>query len=307
MDDARRRRFHLEPFADHLAFERGLSSRTLDAYRRDLGRFLVFLSDCGVAGPAEVTPHHLRDFTYRMKDDGLAPSSIRRAQSALRTYFDFCLSEGLATHDPTERLESPKMWRRLPDVLGRDEVVRLVESPDPEHAMYWRDRAMLEVLYSSGLRVSELTGLAQSAVDFDDEILLVRGKGSKERLVPLGRPASRALRRYLDEVRPRLDRSRGEGRVFLTARGRPLSRQTVWNVVRAAADAAGIERAVSPHTLRHTFATHLLEGGADLPAVQELLGHVDIATTQIYTHVDRGWLSEVHRAHHPRGRASDGE
>lgn len=300
-DDGARRRFHLEPFADHLAFERGLSARTLDAYRRDLGRFLVFLRDCGVSEPREVTAHHLRDFTYRLKDDGLAPTSIRRAQSALRTYFDFCLAEGLADDDPTEHLESPKMWRRLPDVLGRDEVVRLIESPDPEHRMYWRDRAILEVLYSSGLRVSELTGLALSAVDFDDEILLVRGKGSKERLVPLGGPARRAVERYLREIRPELDRGRGEGRVFLTARGRPLSRQTVWNVVKAATEAAGIERAVSPHTLRHTFATHLLEGGADLAAVQELLGHVDIATTQIYTHVDRGWLREVHRAHHPRG------
>lgn len=294
-------RFHLEPFVDHLAFERGLSALTLAAYRRDLGRFLVFLDEAGVRSPAEVTAHHLRDFTYRLKDDGLAPSSIRRAQSTLRTYFAFCLAEGLATADPTEQLQSPKGWRRLPEVLSHDEVVRLIESPDPDAPLHWRDRAMLEVLYASGLRASELTALRLGDVDLDEGVLLVRGKGARERIAPLGGPASRVLRRYLEQVRPTLERGRGEGRVFLTVRGRPLSRQTVWTVVQTAAQAAGIERAISPHTLRHTFATHLLEGGADLVAVQELLGHVDISTTQIYTHVDRGWLREVHRAHHPRG------
>lgn len=301
-DDGVRRHFHLEAFADHLAFERGLAARTLEAYRRDLGRLLVFLQDCGVDDPGQVTPHHLRDFTYHLKDDGLAPTSIRRAQSALRTYFAFCLAEGVVTHDPTEQLESPGTWRRLPDVLRRDEIVRLIEAPDPDSPMYWRDRAILEVLYSSGLRASEVTELPLTGVDLDEAILLVRGKGSKERLVPLGGPAGRVLERYLREVRSGLDRGRGEGRVFLTVRGRPLSRQTVWNVVKAAAEAAGLERAVSPHTLRHTFATHLIEGGADLAAVQELLGHADITTTQIYTHVDLGWLREAHRAHHPRGR-----
>lgn len=303
--DARRRRFHLEAFLDHLAFERGLSARTLEAYRRDLGRFLVFLADRGIDEPGDVDGIHLRDYTYRLKDDGLAPSSIRRAQSTLRTYFAFGLAEGIIDDDPTERLESPRTWRRLPDVLGRDEVVRLIEAPDPDHDLYWRDRAMLEVLYSSGLRVSELAELPLTGVDLDDRVLLVFGKGSKERLVPLGGPAARALDRYLRDVRPALDRGRGTGRVFLTLRGRPVSRQTVWNLVRACARAAGIERRVSPHTLRHTFATHLLEGGADLAAVQELLGHADISTTQIYTHVDRTWLAEVHRAHHPRSAMTD--
>lgn len=300
--DATRRRFHVEPFLDHLAFERGLSARTLEAYGRDLFRFLAYLDDRGVHDLPAVEGTHLREYTYRLKDDGLAPTSIRRAQSTLRTYFAFCLGEGWVADDPTERLESPRTWRRLPDVLGRDEVVRLVEAPDPESGFYWRDRAILEVLYSSGLRVSELADLPLTGVDLDERVLLVYGKGSKERLVPLGGPAARALGRYLRELRPELDggRGQGRGRVFLTARGRPVSRQTVWNLVRAAARTAGIERKVSPHTLRHTFATHLLEGGADLAAVQELLGHADISTTQIYTHVDRRWLAEVHRAHHPR-------
>lgn len=299
-DDAAQRRFHLEPFLDHLAFERGLSARTLEAYGRDLARFLAFLREEGVDEPAAVEGSHLRDYTYRLKDDGLAPTSIRRAQSTLRTYFAFLLGEGIVVDDPTERLESPRTWRRLPDVLSRDEVVRLIEAPNPDGDHYWRDRAMLEVLYSSGLRVSELVDLTLTGVDLEERVLLVHGKGAKERLVPLGGPAARALARYLRDLRPALDRGRGRGRVFLTTRGRPVSRQTVWSLVRNCARAVGIDRKVSPHTLRHTFATHLLEGGADLAAVQELLGHADISTTQIYTHVDRTWLAEVHRAHHPR-------
>ncbi len=295
------RRFHLELFLDHLAFERGLSERTLEAYTRDITRFLAFLTELGVDAPPAITPHHLRDYTYRLKDEGLAPTSIRRAQSALRTYFAFLLGDGILDGDPTERLESPRTWRRLPDVLSRDEVARLVESPDPEGDFYWRDRAILEVLYGSGLRVSELVELLRTGVDLDERMLLVFGKGSKERIVPLGGPAARTLERYLRIVRPGLDRGQTRGRVFLNARGRPLSRQTVWSLVRTAAQAVGIERKVSPHTLRHSFATHLLEGGADLAAVQELLGHADITTTQIYTHVDRAYLNEVHRAHHPRG------
>lgn len=304
-DDATKRRFHLEPFLDHLAFERGLSARTLEAYGRDLVRFLGFLSDRGVDEPQGVDAVDLREYTYRLKDDGLAPTSIRRAQSTLRTYFAFCLGEGLLDDDPTERLESPRTWRRVPDVLSRDEVVALIEAPEADTRLYWRDRAMLEVLYSSGLRVSELAELPLTGVDLDERILLVYGKGAKERLVPLGGPAARAVDRYLRDVRPALDRGRGKGKVFLTTRGRPVSRQTVWNLVKSCARAVGIERSVSPHTLRHTFATHLLEGGADLVAVQELLGHADISTTQIYTHVDRTWLAEVHRAHHPRSGLGD--
>ena len=295
-----RRSFLLEPFLDFLAFERGLSARTLEAYSRDLVRFFVFLTENGVGDPGSVDHHHLRDYTYRLKDDGLAPTSIRRAQSALRTYFAFLVDEGHVAANPTERLESPRTWRKLPDVLSRADVARLVESPDPAAPLHWRDRAILEILYSSGLRVSEVVDLRVGGLDLEEGVLLVRGKGAKERLVPLGLPAARAIERYLRDVRPRISSGKGEGRVFLSVRGRPLSRQTVWSLVAASARAAGIERKVSPHTLRHTFATHLLEGGADLVAVQELLGHVDISTTQIYTHVDRRYLTEVHRAHHPR-------
>jgi integrase/recombinase XerD len=295
------RAFQIEGFVDFLAFERGLSPRTVAAYRRDAGAFLAFLDDRGVSDPSAVTPDHLRDYTFSLKERGLAPTSIRRAQSALRTYFGFLLAEDAVTEDPTERLESPKVGRKLPDVLDRTEAVRLVEAVDPDSVVFWRDRAILEFLYATGVRVSELVGLKLRDLHLDDGFALVFGKGSKERLVPVGRTARSAVERYLSGCRLELDRGRGGGRVFLNQRGRPLTRMTVWNVVRAAAERAGIPGKVSPHTLRHTFATHLLEGGADLAAVQELLGHADIATTQIYTHVDREYLREVHRRFHPRG------
>ena len=293
--------FRLEQFADFLAFERGLSGRTVAAYVRDLRGLAEFLSDREIWGP-EVARHvDLREYVFHLKDRGLAASSIRRVQSSLRTYWAFLLGDGVVEVDPTERLESPRVGRLLPVVLSRDDVGRLLESPDPDHPLHWRDRAVLELLYATGMRVSELAELALTALDREEDVCLVFGKGSKERLVPMGRPAARALARYLRDVRPGLERGRGQGRVFLNARGGPLSRQAVWRMVREACRRAGIEQAVSPHTLRHTFATHLLEGGADLAAVQELLGHADIATTQIYTHLDRQHLKDVHRRYHPRG------
>ena len=295
------RAFRLEQFADYLAFERGLSERTVAAYLRDLRSLADFLSLRGIGAPHTVAHTHLREYAFHLKDRGLAPTSIRRAQSSLRSYWAFLLGEGLVEVDPTERLESPRAWQRLPEVLAREDVERLLEVPDSNHPLHWRDRAILELLYATGMRVSELAELPLTGVDPGAGLCLVFGKGSRERFLPVGRPALRALERYLREVRPQLERGRGEGRVFLNVRGRPLSRQAVWTIVRQGCRRAGIQRKVSPHTLRHTFATHLLEGGADLAAVQELLGHADIATTQIYTHLDREHLRDVHRRYHPRG------
>ncbi len=298
---AEARAFRFEQFQDYLTFERGLSDRTVGAYERDLARWAGFLDERGVRDPGSVTLVHLRDWVFGLKDAGLAPSSIRRAQSAVRTYYAFLLAEGSVTADPTEHLESPKPGRRLPDFLTREETVALLDAPNLDAPLYWRDRAILELLYATGMRVSELAELPLSALDLDEGFLTVFGKGSKERLVPVGAPALRALTRYLREVRPALDRGAGKGRVFLNARGTALSRVAVWTMVKKSARRAGIHRNVSPHTLRHTFATHLLEGGADLAAVQELLGHTDISTTQIYTHVDREYLRDIHRRYHPRG------
>ena len=296
--------FHLDRFRDYLAFERGLSPRTLDAYARDTARLKAFLEARAVRDPGSATAVDLREFTYHLKDDGLAPTSIRRTLSATRTYFGFLLAEGLIEGDPTEQLEPPRIWRRLPDVLGTQDVDRLLEAPDPSDALYWRDRAMLEFAYASGVRVSELTGLKVRDLDLEEGFATVYGKGAKERLVPVGGAAVRALRVYLRDVRPELGRGRGRGKasgeVFLNARGGPLSRMGVWKILRKHVERAGITKRVTPHTLRHTFATHLLEGGADLAAVQEMLGHADISTTQIYTHVDRDYLRDVHRRYHPR-------
>jgi integrase/recombinase XerD len=298
--DELRRAWRLELFLDHLAVERGLSDRTLSAYRGDVVRFVAFARDSGVESPREVDGGDLREFTFSLKDEGLAATTIRRAQSALRTYFGFLLDEGDIEVDPTERLESPRTGRKLPDVLDPAEIERMLGSLDDSKDTWARDRAILEVLYGSGLRVSELTDLPVRSIDLEEQIVLVFGKGSKERLVPLGGAARRSLEVYLRQVRPGLDRGASRGRVFLNARGTPLSRMSVWSIVKDAAERAGITKNVSPHTLRHSFATHLLEGGADLTVVQELLGHADISTTQIYTHVDREYLREVHRSFHPR-------
>lgn len=293
--------FRFEQYMDYLSFERGLSDRTLSAYGRDLRRLFAFLDGLGRLGPEEVTPEDLRQYVFSLKDGDVAPASIRRGLSSIHSYFGFLVEEGILEADPSERLEAPRAWRRLPGVLSVAEVERLLEAPNPDARLYWRDRSILEVLYATGMRVSELVGWKLGDLDLEEGICIVFGKGAKERMVPLGAPARRALRRYLGEVRPQLERGRGQGRVFLNHRGRPLSRVAIWNLVKECAERAGVRQKVSPHTLRHSFATHLLEGGADLAAVQELLGHVDISTTQIYTHIDREYLREIHRTYHPRG------
>jgi integrase/recombinase XerD len=298
--DRTERDFLVPRFLDHLRFERGLSEQTLSAYRHDVIRLAEFLRRRGRAAPGEADTGDLRAFLFELKDLGLAPTSIARNLSAIRTYFGFLLGETLVVADPSERLQTPRAWRGLPDVLSVPEVARLLESPDLSHPLAWRDRAMLEFAYASGVRVSELIDLRLRSLFLEEEFATVFGKGGKERLVPIGRRAVGALSLYLREVRPGLERGRGEGRVFLNARGRPLTRMGVWKILRGHVERAGIAKAVSPHTLRHSFATHLLEGGADLMAVQEMLGHADVSTTQVYTHVDRRYLTEVHRSFHPR-------
>jgi len=294
------RAFRLEQFQDYLIFERGLSKRTLSAYQHDLENCIEFLARQGITDPSRVTPTVLRTWIFSLHEVGLAPSSIRRAQSAVRTFFRFLLAEGWLSVDPTERLESPKIRDRLPEILTKEETQRLLDAPNPQKSLYWRDRSILELLYASGVRVSELVGLLISGLDLDDSFITVFGKGGKERIVPVGVPALLTLKRYLSELRPKLDQAEGRGHVYLNARGRPLTRESVWKLVRDSGRRADINKNVSPHTLRHTFATHLLEGGADLAAVQELLGHVDISSTQIYTHVDREYLRQIHGKYHPR-------
>lgn len=294
------RPFMLERFADHLSVEKGSSPRTTEAYLRDVGRFATFSITKGARTPADASAKILREFVYHLKDIGLTPSSIRRNVSAVRSYFRFMLAEGELVRDPSEKLETPKRWRTLPEVLTVDEAERLVGAPSLDEPLAFRDRAMLELAYGAGLRVSEWINLSTRDVLMDDHLVRVFGKGSKERLVPIGRRAIAATAIYMRELRPRLERGKGKGILFLNARGEPLSRMGAWKILRKYVDIAGITKAVSPHTLRHSFATHLLEGGADLRAVQEMLGHADISTTQIYTHVDREFLRAVHKQYHPR-------
>ena len=300
-DDDVRRAFLLERFVDFLTLEQGAAFRTTDAYGRDVGRFVTYARTKGVREPLGASPRLLREFVYHLKDVGLAPASIRRNVSAVRTYFRFLIAEGHLVSDPSERLDTPKRWLTLPDVLTAEEVQRLLDAVTLDEPMAFRDRAMLELAYGAGLRVSEWISLGIRDVLLEEALLRVFGKGSKERLVPIGRRAIGAVAIYVRELRPRLERGSGKGVLFLNARGTPLTRMGAWKMLRKYVEKAGLEKHVSPHTLRHSFATHLLEGGADLRAVQEMLGHADISTTQIYTHVDREYLRTVHRQFHPRG------
>jgi integrase/recombinase XerD len=295
------RDFGLEGFRDFLALESGNSENTVMAYLRDLQRLAEFAASKGVRDPGQVTRPLLRDFVYLLKDLGLSPATIRREVSAIRTYYGFMVGEGRVASDPSDRLQSPRRGRVLPDILSVREVESLLAAPALDEPLAWRDRALLELGYGAGLRVSEMCGLVTTDLLLAENLVRVFGKGGKERVVPIGRSLIGAVSVYLHQLRPTLDRGRSGGRVLLNARGQPLSRVGAWGVVKRAAKRAGITKRVSPHTLRHSFATHLLEGGADLRAVQEMLGHADLSTTQIYTHVDREYLRSVHKQFHPRG------
>jgi integrase/recombinase XerD len=292
--------FHLERFHDYLALEAGNSGNTVASYLRDVARLADYATGKGCKRPEQLSAAELRDFIYFLKDLGLAPTTIRRQISAIRTYFKFLVGEGIAARDPSERIESPKRWRTLPAVLSTDEIAKLLAAPNTDEPLAVRDRALLELAYATGVRVSELIGIKLQDISFEDRVVRVFGKGSKERLVPFGKTALGVIAMYAREIRPTVDRGEGRGVLFLNARGTPLSRVGAWGIIKAAARRARLSKRVTPHTLRHTFATHLLEGGADLRAVQEMLGHADLATTQIYTHVDRDYLRSVHKSYHPR-------
>jgi integrase/recombinase XerD len=295
------RDFMLDAFRDYLTLEAGHSPNTIVSYLRDLRRLAQFGITKGATGPAGFTRPMLRDFVFLLKDLGLSPATIRRSISSARTYFGFLLGEGALQDDPSDRLETPKRWRTLPDTLGVGEVEAMLAAAATDRPLAWRDRALLELAYGAGLRVSELCGLGLTDLVLEEGLVRVLGKGSKERLVPIGRGVIGIVSVYLHTLRPELDRGHSRGRVLLNVRGAPLSRVGAWGVVKQAAERAGITKRVTPHTLRHSFATHLLEGGADLRAVQEMLGHADLSTTQIYTHVDREYLRSVHKQFHPRG------
>ncbi|MFH0989141.1 MAG: site-specific tyrosine recombinase XerD [bacterium] len=289
-------------YGTHLQVEKGVAQHTLASYRFDLQKYHTFLDSVSITSAQRIKEHHLSDFLKFLFRRHLSQRSIARCISAVRGFHRFLVGEGIHHNDPTEYLDLPKRSRTLPQVLNIVEVDRILNQPDNGKPLGLRDRALLEVLYATGIRVSELITLKQANVLFDDELIIVFGKGSKERMVPIGKSAQEWVKRYQQEVRVSLARKgKSQDVLFLNARGGALSRAAVRDMVDKYAQAAGIEKPVHPHTFRHSFATHLLEGGADLRAVQEMLGHADISTTQIYTHVDREYLKEVHRTFHPRG------
>ena len=283
-----------QSFLDGLAVERGLSANTIEAYRRDLGQHLEFLVSRSIHDPTAVEESHLILYLGRLRRSNLAPSTVMRKVSSLRAFYRALVREEIISSDPTRNLPTPKLLRRLPSVLSVEEVELLLAQPEATQARGLRDRAMLEVLYATGLRVSELVGLNRGDINLEMELIRCVGKGSKERIVPGGQPAVEAVRAYLAARRD------AHPSLFLGNKGKPVTRVAFWRIVQRYARQAGIRNSISPHTLRHSFATHMLEGGADLRAIQELLGHASIVTTQIYTHVSVDRLREVYQAYHPR-------
>ena len=289
----------LRQFLDYLRIEKGLSENTLDSYERDIRQYLDFLADSGDHFPQHDT-HRLSLFFAALKEKGRNSSTIARKVSSIRGFYRFLLQEEEIELDPTVNLTAPRRGSPLPNVLTQEEVCKLVETPNSSRFLGRRDRAMLELLYAAGLRVSELISIRLEDLSFSAATLRCFGKRRKWRLVPVGHYAMDAIKVYIEEERPRLTRGRAVDYLFLTRRGTRFTRMGFWKLLRKYARLSGLAGKVTPHTLRHSFATHLLEGGADLRVVQELLGHQSIATTQIYTRVDVEHLREVHRLYHPR-------
>jgi integrase/recombinase XerD len=287
-------------FLNYLTVEAGLSSNTTLAYGRDLMGFLVFCQEAQIDKLEGVSLLTIRDYMEALSEQGRSENTIKRFWVAVRMLLRYGKLNGWVQDDYSSQMDTPKIWQRLPRICSRDQVMNLIQSPCEEDAYCLRDRALLELLYATGMRASEVAGLTLQDLNLKIGYLRCFGKGSRERVVPLGRAAIAAVQIYLNDQRPELLGPKSEGYVLLSRTGRPLGRIEIWRLVKKYAVRAGMPRSISPHTLRHCFATHLLSGGADLRSVQEMLGHVDIATTQIYTHVDQDRLRSVHRQFHPR-------
>jgi integrase/recombinase XerD len=291
----------LEQFLHYCAAECGLSAHTVEAYERDVSHFLESLALTNEGALEALSAHQLVRYVEQCRRAGLNGNTIRRRLVAARMFFRFLLLDGYIESNPAEAFQTPRLWERMPEVLSEREVERLLRAPEGDSPISLRDRALLEMLYATGARASEVCGLNTGDINFEYGFARCYGKRMKERLVPVGRPALDAVRNYIEQARPKLCRDRSETALFVTRSGRRLSRMTLWRRVKKHAAAAGVRSEVHPHTLRHSFATHLLANGADLRSVQVMLGHADISTTEIYTHVDRSRLQSVHEQYHPRG------
>jgi integrase/recombinase XerD len=291
----------LDQFLHYLVVEKGLSKNTIEAYSHGLGRFLNHLREKGVQEMRDVGKFHVRGFLLMLRKRNLSTKTIVRNLVAVRTFFRFLIQEGILESNPIEELESPKVAKTLPEILTLREIEQLLEQPNLQTSLGIRDRAMLEILYATGMRVSELTHLPIHQVNLEGGYVLLYGKGSKERIVPLGSEAMKWITLYLKTARGKLSKGKESPMLFINRSGKGMSRQRFWKSLKDYARRAGLRKRITPHLLRHSFASHLLEGGADLRSVQMMLGHVDISTTQIYTHVTGERLKKVHQRYHPRG------
>ncbi len=293
----------LKEYLSVLRLEKNFSPNTVDSYGNDISKLLEFTETCGITDENEIDYNLLNKFFRQLSELGIASSSAARYLSSIKSYFNYLRSNNYIETDPTDKLSSPKRSRSLPAVLTFDEIEAILNSPLTDEKLGLRDKALLETMYSSGLRVSEAINLHTTDILKQEELIRVMGKGSKERIVPIGSSAIDWISKYLVKSRPSLEKKgKSLNFLFLNSRGTKLSRMGIWKILRRYTEEAGIQKEVHPHTFRHSFATHLLEGGADLRSVQEMLGHADISTTQIYTHVDREYIKQVHRDFHPRGK-----
>jgi len=290
----------IDTFLDYLFVERGLSNNTVVSYREDLNSYIDFMIKSHIDALSKITKNDITNFMMNQKDKGLASNSIARRLAAIRMFHRFLARERIVKNDPTNLIDSPKLWKKIPETLSLSEVEALLAQPDIRDKQGIRDKAILETLYATGMRVSEAANLRVNNVYLDIGFLRCIGKGNKERVIPLGKKAIASIKRYLEAVRPRLLKNKESEFLFLNRFGKRISRQSLWKIIRRYAKQARIKKSIRPHILRHSFATHLLERGADLRSVQEMLGHSNISTTQIYTHINKERLKSIHKMFHPR-------
>lgn len=291
----------LEKYLNYLLIERGVAQNTLEAYGRDLRRFVLIVQEKGFTDLRQVMPEVVIEYLVRIKDEGLSANSMNRSLAALRGFYKYLLQEKLIEQTPLANIDLAKVWMRLPDTISREEMNLILAQPGVQTAAALRDSAMLELLYATGIRVSELIGLTMNSINWQVGFLVVMGKGAKERIVPIGKTAYDCTKLYVEQARPQLMQGKSTDILFLNRFGGKFTRQGFWKMVVRYAKKSGLQKKVHPHTFRHSFASHLLEGGADLRTVQVMLGHADISTTQIYTHITRDRLKEIHQKYHPRG------
>ncbi|GIR88742.1 MAG: tyrosine recombinase XerD [Candidatus Neomarinimicrobiota bacterium] len=291
---------HFHDFLTMLRVERNVSTHTMDAYKRDINQYLMYLGDLDIKKLSDVKSTHIRDYIRVLSDGGMAPASISRIISSIRTYYRFLSSENILDENPVLLINNPKLPKKLPDVLSEKEISLIINAIQESSQFYQRDKAIIELLYSCGIRVTELCNLEMSNLFIDEDLIRVMGKGNKERMLPLGVRSKKYLDDYIKHSRNSHIKKSGSSFVFVSRNGNQLTRAMINIILNKWTQASGLKKSVSPHKLRHSFATHLLEGGADLRFVQALLGHSDISTTQIYTHIDKHYLKEVYKIHHPR-------